>query len=522
MAVALLNWMKDSVGVYIGNATTMRDFRAQLRGNKSLFLWGAYLGLLVLVTAIAYSTVAENSGSVSSIQDALAGFYETVVGLLGGLIFLLAPSLTATTVVMERKRKSLDLVFSAPVSPKYYLVGKMLSSMRYTWMLLILALPVASVGVVMGGATWGDVLAAYVMLASIALVVTAFGLLMSVVAPTVVSAIVWTYLFGGLYLLVTSGIAEVSRFSGRGMQDLEANWSAGISPFTVAFAAPTHTTIYGIEVPNWILVLAYSLFLSKILVLGAASAMSGYGAKETKSLRLHLIVAVSLAAALITSTFAMIGMGSPAVSMEGLARAVATIMVFLALGIPAAACYSYDADRRNRPDGWFRPARMLLGTPSGALPFFIVAGLCVAAAMAFAYWRASGFAPTRFLLEATFWGLSYLFFWWSVARVISSYAKTLNVARMLTIISFIVVVALPAPAFAILNSMSGSYSRSVDESIFVLHILYPIFADKDVSGPMVAYGIGLTLIGVLLTVWALSNQVAAERRRKVFDHENVG
>jgi hypothetical protein len=147
----------------MGNASSMRDFRVQLRGSRSVLLFGAYLLSLITIALLVYSSAIRNGTSVSIVeaQSSLQSFYATVIGLLGGMICLVTPALCATSILTERQRKSLDLVFSAPVSPKYYLVGKMLSSYRYIWMLLVLSLPVTAACVVLGGATWRDVLLGY-------------------------------------------------------------------------------------------------------------------------------------------------------------------------------------------------------------------------------------------------------------------------------------------------------------------------------------------------------------------------
>src|ERR1044072_9677517 len=111
--------------------------------------------------------------SMTDAQHPLKGFYNKIIYLLSTVMWLVAPALTATAIVSERQRKSLDLVFSAPVSPKYYLVGKMLSSYRYVWMLLVLSLPVTAACVVLGGAVWSEGLAAYGLLSLPGVIYTA-------------------------------------------------------------------------------------------------------------------------------------------------------------------------------------------------------------------------------------------------------------------------------------------------------------------------------------------------------------
>ncbi|MEA2552748.1 MAG: hypothetical protein QOJ65_924, partial [Fimbriimonadaceae bacterium] len=155
------DWARENFAVYADNATSRRDFRAQLRGNRSFILWMIYLAMLIGLGMLNYSqSVDRGQVSVVQAQAWLQNFYEMIMVLLAAMITLVAPALAATAIVIEKERRSLDLLFSAPVKPKVLLVGKMLSAYRYTWMLLVLSLPVTAVCVVLGGATWSEVLAA--------------------------------------------------------------------------------------------------------------------------------------------------------------------------------------------------------------------------------------------------------------------------------------------------------------------------------------------------------------------------
>src|SRR5688500_14766550 len=210
-------WVQENARVYIGNATAKRDYRAQLRGTRAIWLWAAYLLILIFIAGVTYSGIVNDAvpQPVAELQFQLQTFYETMMRFLGLMVVLIAPALTATAIVSERQMKSLDLVFTSPMTLKHLLVGKMISSYRYVWMLLILALPVTAVSVVMGGATWMDVLAAYVLLSSCALIVTSIGLLMSAVCATLVSAVLWTYLLVGAYAGLTSFFAASWEFTSR-------------------------------------------------------------------------------------------------------------------------------------------------------------------------------------------------------------------------------------------------------------------------------------------------------------------
>src|SRR5947209_4930518 len=163
---------------------------------------------------VVYNTVVARAGqggvSITEVQENLREFYNILMVCLASILCLITPALTAGAITSERQRQSLDLLFSAPVSVKALLVGKLISSYRYTWMLLALSLPITAVCVVMGGATWSDVLAGYALLSFSALVLTAIGLVVSSMAPSVGAAILWTYLAVAGYLFVSAGVSASS------------------------------------------------------------------------------------------------------------------------------------------------------------------------------------------------------------------------------------------------------------------------------------------------------------------------
>src|SRR5689334_12664726 len=112
-------WMRSNVGVYFDNPTARRDYRAQLRGNRAVILWTLYLILLIGIGMLNYlDSAGADRMSVVEAQSKLQQFYQVVMGILGAMVAVVAPALAATTIVIERERHSLDLIFSAPVKPK--------------------------------------------------------------------------------------------------------------------------------------------------------------------------------------------------------------------------------------------------------------------------------------------------------------------------------------------------------------------------------------------------------------------
>lgn len=209
------SWVAEQRRVYFDNAGTVREFRTQLRGLKAPVLLGAYVGLLVLVASLGYWGMTAFGGrSVASLQRDLSGFYGTVTVMLEFLVGLVAPVLAASSIIGEYQRQSIDLLFSSPMSPKYFLVGKVLASYRFVLLLLSLSIPISAMCVVMGGSTWQDVLASYVLISLHGLIYMAISVPIAVMTARPVTTVLWSYLAGFIYFVFFMAIGSAFLFSG--------------------------------------------------------------------------------------------------------------------------------------------------------------------------------------------------------------------------------------------------------------------------------------------------------------------
>ncbi len=506
-------WVQSNLACYFGNAATVRDFRVQLRGNRAILLWSFYLLVLIGFTMLVYAESA--SGRQSSIVEAqgnLRDFYQAIMILLAVMINLIAPALTAGTIVSERQRRSLDLVFSAPVSAKYYLVGKMLSSYRYIWMLLILSLPITSACVVLGGATWSDVIAAYVILSFNALIYTSMALLLSTLSRQPVAAIIWSY-FAAIAYSIMMGMLSASSAIGSMMgmsRTLEAPFTVTLSPYAVVQAAPSFTTIYGYEIPNWVLGAVFAVMFSKIMLLAAGSAMSGFGSAETKSLRIHGLIYAFLIAALLTystAPFATI-VRSSIRSTASLTTSTTNNQMDLMFGAMTGCivvlvcfltCYGGDAERRYWSDGVFRIKNILVGSPSGGLPYVLSLVASIYLGFTLTSLQFSASPPSLAML---FWALATWSFMWSLGRLASSFNLGLKGARSLHFTMIMFLVALPVPFF----SATGAFSSS-NTGIWDLYILRPLIGNEEKGKIAIVYGVIMLAAMALVTYIAETNAV---------------
>lgn len=445
--MTLLAWLGEQRRIYFENAGVVRDFRAQMRTVKPFLGWVVYLGLIFVVTGISYYSLS-NVGSPAQLQDGLAALFITLVWLLGILVSLTTPALTISSVISEFERGSIDLVMSAPVHPKYFFVGKLLSAYRYAWLLLVLGLPFAAVGVVMGGFTYGQVLQVFYCMSLQALIAGAIGMAVAVLTRKTVTALGQTYaiLFLSAFVLTAAGVLPLMTGAVGGGK--EAPFFGLLVPGMCLIALDTHTTIAGFQVPNWILATIFTLGLVRLLLLGAAAGLQFTLSPEIKGLRIGSLLAAFLLAVFagLTTTSAF-RMGTPTLTGQELASSfiiasgLALLPVFNYL-----SCWQFIGERKYLSNGIFSPRLLLAGTPAGNVPF--LAALWLVALGGFV----GGLVMAGHRIDADFWiqmlwaPAFWLFFvglgWWSslVNKISAQTARRLQGAFLVIVVAVISVV----------------------------------------------------------------------------------
>lgn len=530
MGSGIASWLHETRRTYFGNAAAQRDFRVQLRGNRSVLLFGVYLTILIWVAYLRYSSI-QTSADVSVVyaQRQLTEFYQLVVSMLAGMVAIVSPGLAATTVVTERQRRSLDLVFSAPVQPRYYLVGKTIAVYRYIWMLLILSLPVTATCVVLGGASWIDVLTVYALLSIHGLLFAAFGLMMSTVSEKPLTAILYTYISVALYLAITSAAGSAVSFSMTMATGGEKSIVVSLSPFLASTCVGTYTTIAGAQVPNWILGTIISLWIVRLCLLGAGALLSE--GRETVRLRMNWAVTVAVVGFIsglnivVTGGYPSAVRTPPPATPPGVPGAIdpfryvdgqaatAGILLFWLLSpmifaIAKISAFGEDGFIRQRFNGWFSWRNMLDGTPAGGLPYLTLMVALAAVSLIAGVVSAGGSAPGPSFLHYVLYVFAFWSAFWAVTRLPGSLGTSLKTSSTTYVIIFVVVIVLPAP---FLSALAANLFYEPEPSIWDYYVLRPVLpaAVYRANAPLV-WGLFLLIVTALLHL-----QAETYRRRRL-------
>ncbi len=484
----------------VSNPVVMRDLRIQLRGTKSYWYQAVYLLLVGLLAVAGYATATSGFGrgngaggvSVVQAQSQLQQFYYFIFATLAALICLIAPALTAASITTERQRLTLDLLITTPLSAGELLVGKLLSSIAFLALLLVLSLPASALCVILGGATLGDVFRVYILFALDGLILAAIGLYFSCAVRASLLALVWTYVTVFLFEMATM---TMGAFTSVGAAFMGGDGNAfscftSLNPF-VAMAVggkSFEASLPGFgptKIPIWLGASVLTVLIVRLLVTAAAFRLGTYGASAAPSLRRQILfltglTAFAMAYGLFDSTGSFPGRPTFAGGSDGaLAMMVLLITGFSlatfllpSLFVPAVA---EDAPVGTAIDGWYKVKRMFQPDHAGSLPYFhlwllVLAGSALAGAQ-IARGGSGGvslLSRPDILLGTLFYlsGMGTLL--WAISRRAGTLVKAVSGARALAFGLFLLVTAFPLMIFSVSNQ------NWEDSSLVYLWLFLPL------------------------------------------------
>ena len=151
----------------------------------------------LLLATLAYFTVyGRFMGATVTLGDMRLSVdgYAYMVMLQFGMLVLVAPAMTAGSISGERERQTLDLLLVTDTGTGRLVLGKLLESFGFLALLVMCSLPMLSLVLITGGATFGQVMVSVAFLLLTALAALSVGLLCSSLFQRTVTATVMSYL----------------------------------------------------------------------------------------------------------------------------------------------------------------------------------------------------------------------------------------------------------------------------------------------------------------------------------------
>ena len=180
----------------LDNPVMIKELRSRMRGARAFIVLSIYLLLLSAFTSLVYVAVSESSLSISgqsSVGQIGRTLFGGVVAIEMMLVAFIAPAFTSGAVSGEREHQTYDLLRTTLLPAHSFVLGKLLSSMLYVFLLLAAAIPMQSIAFFFGGVAETELLLSIVVLMATALLFGTIGIFFSARSTRTLSASVLTY-----------------------------------------------------------------------------------------------------------------------------------------------------------------------------------------------------------------------------------------------------------------------------------------------------------------------------------------
>jgi ABC-type transport system involved in multi-copper enzyme maturation permease subunit len=165
------------------NPMIRKELRQRMRERRSWVLPSLYLAALGAAVVLAYFFATEGLPfqMEAEPQGAQVGVtvFLTIAYAQMTLLLLLAPVFSAGSLTIEKEQRTLAMLLTSLLSPAEIWVGKFVSAMLFTTLLLLSGLPVQSLAFSLGGIGPEDLLRATTMTLLVLASITAMGLYFS-------------------------------------------------------------------------------------------------------------------------------------------------------------------------------------------------------------------------------------------------------------------------------------------------------------------------------------------------------
>jgi ABC-2 type transport system permease protein len=178
------------------NPIILKELRNRMRNKRTALSLALYTGVLSTIGLISYSSVAPDYFnpnysyfSQRTISTAGVTIYTTIIIAQLILLFFLVPAFTSGVLTGEKERQTYDILLLTLLRPVDIVIGKLLSSLAYLFLLIICSLPVASISLLLGGVDIDQILLGLTVCVATALFFGTLGVWWSGVTNTTGKAI---------------------------------------------------------------------------------------------------------------------------------------------------------------------------------------------------------------------------------------------------------------------------------------------------------------------------------------------
>jgi ABC-type transport system involved in multi-copper enzyme maturation permease subunit len=225
----------NPVAVALWNPIVTKEYRSRMRTWRSPLAMTVYILLLGGLGWAIFSVMASsarNSFNGGQAANYGQGLFLYLVLFQMVLLAFITPALTAGAISSERERQTIDLLFVTKLPSFSILWGKLLASMSFVILLLLLSVPIFSLVFLFGGIELDQVAAAFLVTAISALTLGIIGIACSAAFRRTLPATVSAY--GAAFILLAGSLLYGLLFP----TDIDPKATAAPAPPAVTFLSP--------------------------------------------------------------------------------------------------------------------------------------------------------------------------------------------------------------------------------------------------------------------------------------------
>lgn len=169
----------NRVATAFWNPIVAKEYRSRMRTWRSPVAMMVYILLIGGLGFAVFSMIANASSGITGGSNYGQELFSALVGFQVILLTFVTPALTAGAISSERERQTIDLLFVTRIRPFSIIWGKLLASMSFVVLLLILSIPIFSLVFLFGGIELDQVAYAFLVTLVTALTLGVMGILFS-------------------------------------------------------------------------------------------------------------------------------------------------------------------------------------------------------------------------------------------------------------------------------------------------------------------------------------------------------
>jgi len=221
------------------NPIVAKEYRSRMRTWRSPLAMMIYI---LLVAGLGFAIFSSTASSINQFGGQTANYgqilFEYLVVFQMILLTFITPALTAGAISSERERQTIDLLFVTRIPPFSIIWGKLLSSMSFVVLLLLLSVPIFSLVFLFGGIEVDQVLYAFLITVVAALTLGVIGIAFSTWLRRSLAATVASYVGAFLLLFGTLGYGLIFPTA------VEAKATKAPAPPAITFLSPMLPLLY--------------------------------------------------------------------------------------------------------------------------------------------------------------------------------------------------------------------------------------------------------------------------------------